>query len=179
MILRGVQVAVMAESEVTTDIPEHAFLKADPNTDWDQRARGLGGTLRVPTTSGAEENLLCYSDDRYFDENILIHEFAHTIMNVGLPFVEGGPELLDRLDQAYEDALAAGKWTETYATNNVEEYWAEGVQGWFNANLYSNPPNGIHNHVSTRDTLKEYDPGLADIIAQVHSEDWTYSCPTN
>lgn len=169
----------MAESEVTTDIPEHAFLKDDPNTDWDQRARGLGGTLWVPTTSGAEENLLCYSTDRYFDENILIHEFAHTIMNVGLPFVEGGPELLNRLDQAYGDALDAGRWTETYAGTNVAEYWAEGVQSWFNSNRYSDPPDGAHNHVSNRDALKEYDPGLADIIAQVFSDDWTYICPTN
>ena len=28
--------------EVTTDIPEHAYLKDDAHTDWDERARGLG-----------------------------------------------------------------------------------------------------------------------------------------
>ena len=78
-----------------------------------------------------------------------------------------------------EDALAAGKWGKTYAATNVEEYWAEGVQSWFNANQYSNPPNGIHNHVSNRDALREYDPGLADIIVQVFRDDWTYICPLN
>ena len=36
--------AVMAAypAELTTDIPEHSFLSSDPNTNWDERARGLG-----------------------------------------------------------------------------------------------------------------------------------------
>lgn len=179
MISRGVRVAVIAESEVTTDIPAHAFLKDDQSFDWDGQTRGLGGTLAVPTTSTAEENLLCYSSDRYFEENILIHEFAHTILNVGLPFVKGGPELVSRLDRSYVVGLAAGRWAQTYAATNVEEYWAEGVQSWFDANAYANPPNGIHNQVSTRLALYEYDAELADIISQVFSDDWTYSCPSN
>ena len=44
----GGRIVIMAEYPVekTTDVPEHAFLKNDPKTDWDERARGLGGTLR-------------------------------------------------------------------------------------------------------------------------------------
>ena len=53
----GVRVAVMAQSEVTTDIPEHGDLyEAFAGTDWDRRARGLGATLARPATSAAEEN---------------------------------------------------------------------------------------------------------------------------
>ena len=46
------RVMVMAEypKEKTTDVPEYAYLKDDPNTDWDERARGLGGTLHIPLT---------------------------------------------------------------------------------------------------------------------------------
>ena len=180
LIDRGVKVAVMAESEVTTDIPEHAFLKADTNTDWDRRARGLGGTVFVPTTSGAEENLLCYGRDRdrFFGESILIHEFAHTIMNLGLPFVAGGDTLLGQLREAYGKAIAQGRWDQTYAATNVEEYWAEAVQSWFGANLFSDPPDGIHNQVSTREALKSYDPGLWTLIGQVFGE-WTYACTSS
>ena len=179
MISKGVRVAIMAESEVTTDIPEHAFLKNDPNTNWDERARGLGGTIGVPTTTGAEENLLCYPLDRYAGESILVHEFAHTIMNLGLPFVEDGPRILDRLNEAYEKAIEAGKWANTYAAATVEEYWAEGVQDWFDTNLTSDPPNGIHNHVGSREALKQYDPEIASLIGRVFDNEWKYFCPPN
>ena len=52
------RVAIMATypRELTTHIPEHRFL--DPNF-WNERARGLGGTLHLPLTTGAEENVLC------------------------------------------------------------------------------------------------------------------------
>ena len=49
-------------SELTTHIPEHAFL--DP-AHWNERARGLGATVAVPVGSSAEENAMCYSNDRY------------------------------------------------------------------------------------------------------------------
>ena len=40
------------------------LIKNDPNTDWDERARGLGGTLDLPLSSAAEENVMCHDDDR-------------------------------------------------------------------------------------------------------------------
>ena len=44
MYRKNGRVGIMAEypKEVTTDIPEHAYLKDDPYTNWDERARGLG-----------------------------------------------------------------------------------------------------------------------------------------
>ena len=52
-------VAVMSQEEVTTDIPEHRYLRNDPSgRNWDQTARGLAGTLSLPITTAAEENLL-------------------------------------------------------------------------------------------------------------------------
>lgn len=70
------RVGIMARYEGTTDIPEHAQLANDTTLNWDVRARGLGGTLRNPLTTCAEENLLCYQIDKYHAEDILIHEFA-------------------------------------------------------------------------------------------------------
>ena len=57
-------------SENTTNIPEHAFLGSDPNTNWDERARGLGATMSLPVGSSAEENILCHTND-WFDELFL------------------------------------------------------------------------------------------------------------
>ena len=43
------RIGIMAEypKEVTTDIPEHAYLKNDPYTNWDERARGLGKFFKL------------------------------------------------------------------------------------------------------------------------------------
>ena len=48
------------------------------------RARGLGGRI----TSCGEENLLNLPGDRYRRENILIHEFAHAIHEMGLNHID-------------------------------------------------------------------------------------------
>ena len=64
----------MAQDELTRDIPEHTYL----DKYWNIRARGLGGTIQNPVTSGAEENLLCWESDRY-KEDIFVHELSHAI----------------------------------------------------------------------------------------------------
>ena len=66
-------------AELTTHIPEHAWLGAA----WNERARGLGATVALPVGSSAEENALCHSNDRYRSEDITIHEFAHSLMLLG------------------------------------------------------------------------------------------------
>ena len=68
-----------------------------------------------------------------------------------------------------------GLWKDKYAANNRMEYWAEGVQSWFDTNR---PPDHDHNHVDTREELKEYDPDLAALCAEVFGEDaWRYVRP--
>ena len=170
-----VRVAVMAQSEKTTDIPEHSDLKPKPY--WDQRARGLGATRWRPAVSCAEENLLRYPDDPYRGEDILVHEFAHTIHLMALNHID---ETFDaRLEQMYHNAIDAGLWHRTYAATNHREYWAEGVQAWFDCNLEADPPDGIHNHVNTREELREYDPALAKLIAETLGDiEWRFSPPT-
>ena len=178
IVANGVRVAVMAESKVTTDIPEHSDLnEVFPGTDWDARARGVAATLVRPATSGAEENLLCYASDIYKGENVLVHEFAHTIFDLGVVYLPGGVDYALRLDQAYADAIAAGLWTNTYAATSRQEYWAEAVQSWFNANLQAVPTNGIHNAVNTRSELLAHDPVIAALIGELIPTDWLPQCP--
>lgn len=172
-----IRVAIMAETELTIDIPEHADLyTAFPGTDWNARARGLGATLARPASSAAEENLLCYPSDRYRGESILVHEFAHTVYLIGVQPHDAG--FAAELVAAFDAARAAGKWTGTYAASNVEEYWAEGAQDWFDANLEASPPNGIHNEINTRAELEAHDPALAGLLRRVFGDrSWRHDCP--
>jgi hypothetical protein len=160
MIAKGSRLIVMAHNEFTSDIPEYAHLK--PKDYWDARARGLGGSGQDPVCSCAEENILCYPGDPYSTENILIHEFAHNIHLVGLAAVD--PTFDERLKSAYEQAMSTGLWKGKYASVNKNEYWAEGVQSWFNNNR---PPDHDHNHVDTRAELREYDQRLAELCEEI------------
>ncbi|MCU0353040.1 MAG: hypothetical protein MUD08_04760 [Cytophagales bacterium] len=175
MIASKTRVAVMAASEVTTDIPEHRDLyQAFPGTDWNKRARGLGATPERPASSCAEENLLCQASDLYAGEDILIHEFAHTIHVMGL---NGADASFDTsLRELYQKAKDKGLWTNTYAISDYREYWAEGVQDWFNANREAVPSDGVHNQINTRSELQAYDPELYAFVSRYFSDDTTGSC---
>ncbi|SHF92532.1 hypothetical protein SAMN05444274_11339 [Mariniphaga anaerophila] len=157
------RVGIMARYEGTTDIPEHAHLANDTILNWDVRARGLGGTLEMPLTTCAEENLLCYQIDKYHAEDILIHEFAHTIHGVGI--IPLDDTFNDLLQEKLDAAMAAGKYNNTYAATNTWEYWAEGVQNWFNVNAEVKYADGKHNWVNTRADMKKYDPDLFEIVS--------------
>jgi hypothetical protein len=72
--------------------------------------------------------------------------------------------------------MARGLWRSKYASVNHAEYFAEGVQSWFNNNR---PPDHDHNHVDTREELREYDPGLASICEEVFGKTkLVYTKPT-
>jgi alpha-glucosidase len=168
MIKSKVRLVVMAPTEMTTDLPEQRGMT--PKDYWDRRARGLGGSKRKPVASCAEENLLNLKGDRYRNENILVHEFAHTIHNTGLRDVD--PTFNDRLGDAYRNALGKGLWEKTYAATNAGEYWAEGVQSYFDTNA---PPGGVHNDIDTREELAGYDPELFKVINEVfRGAKWRY-----
>lgn len=160
----GVRLAVVGRGEFTTDMPEYATLV--PKDWWNSRTRGVGATAARPVCSSGEENLLGLAGDRYSGESILVHEFGHTLFEMGVRTLDRGADL--RLDGLYQKAMAAGRWQSTYAATNYREYWAEGVQCWFNANPKPvNPPNGVHGPVSTREDLIQYDPALANFIAGI------------
>ncbi|MGY8673909.1 MAG: hypothetical protein ACKVHO_15135 [Verrucomicrobiia bacterium] len=172
MIAGGSRMIVMGHNEFTTDIPE--YRKFTPQDYWDARARGLGGSRTDPVCSCAEENMLAYQGDPYHKENILIHEFAHNIHLRGM--VEVDKTFDDRLKSIYQRAMKQGLWETKYASVNHAEYFAEGVQSWFNDNRENDHD---HNHVNTRKELKAYDPGLAKICEEVFGDtQLIYTKPT-
>jgi hypothetical protein len=179
----GARMVIMAHDEYTTDLPEFARLAAEPvegykdlpgKTYWDVRARGLGGSRTDPFCSCAEENILAFPGDPYEKECIVIHEFAHSIHLRGMVNVD--PTFDTRLKAAYDAAMKAGLWRGKYASVNHHEYWAEGVQSWFDDNRVNDHD---HNHVHLRTQLIEYDPGLAALCREVFGEtELHYTKPT-
>jgi hypothetical protein len=166
LIRRRARFAIIGENEGTADIPEYGY-RDGPQADIDyinQRARGLGGIV----ASCGEENILCLDGDRYYNESICVHEFSHTISMYGVYGAEDGFE--DELSAAFESALDSGILDDTYRNSNLQEYWAEGVQDWYDTNASSNPPNGVHNSVNTRSELAEFDPTLHALVAGVFPE---------
>ncbi|HWB04002.1 MAG TPA: hypothetical protein VG796_13325 [Verrucomicrobiales bacterium] len=183
MIKSGSRMCIMAYNEYTTDLPDFARLGHVPMPEfkeisgkdyWDARARGLGGSEYDPLCSCAEENVLAYPGDPYAAECIVIHEFAHNIHLRGLVRVD--PTFDKRLKETYRKAMDAGLWKGKYAATNHHEYFAEGVQSWFDNNRENDHD---HNHVNTRAELLEYDPGLAAICREVFGDtELKYTKPT-
>ncbi|MFV0444311.1 MAG: hypothetical protein ACK5Q5_12145 [Planctomycetaceae bacterium] len=174
MIDSGARMCIMAYDEFTTDLPEFERLSAGPPSGfegisgkdyWDARARGLGGSAHDPFCSCAEENLLGYPGDPYSTECILIHELAHNIHLRGMVNVD--PTFDRRLMTTYEAAMSTGLWSGKYPSVNHHEYFAEGVQSWFDNNRENDHD---HNHVNTREELIDYDPRLAELCREVFGE---------
>jgi hypothetical protein len=184
LVARKLRVVVMAQSESTTDLPEQRDWKKprpdDPRltaderahyerrigrlTDkeyWDRRARGMGGN----PTSCAEENLLGYPGTRYYGENILVHEFSHAIMDLGLGRVDR--TLVREIRDAYREAMDKGLWKGHYASTNPNEYWAEGTQTWFWSNYEFIDGE---TRVQSPDDLKAYDPRLYELLGRVYAD---------
>ena len=174
LVARRWRTGVIAEVEMTMDIPEYSRMKRpgappdEPVVQADRdyhanRSRGLGGN---PTT-GAEENLLGYPGTRYWGEHIFVHEFAHAMMT-GLRDVD--PTMHGEIRAAYDKAMAASKYVyddgrKHYATTNANEYWAEGVQWWFFSNF--GECFAGKTKVETPEEFGAYDPVLNELIGRV------------
>ncbi len=172
MVKSGSRLCIIGHEEFTTDLPEWSHLK--PKDYWDARARGMGGSKTDPYCSCGEENLLGFAGDPYAAENILIHEFAHNIHLRGMVNVDATFD--GRVKAAYDAAMKAELWKGKYASVNHHEYFAEGVQSWFDNNRKNDHD---HNHVNTRALLLEYDPGLAALCKEVFGEtELKYTKPT-
>lgn len=71
-------------------------------------------------------------DDKYYSqENILIHEFAHSVMCIGMD-----DEQRHSVCTAFEEARHSGLYQRhIYMMENADEYWAEATQSWFDATV--------------------------------------------
>lgn len=172
---------IIDDEQRITDLYEFTDLYDQyPGFDWIRRGRSFPGTDLIPYFAGAEENLMCSEEDFYEGEDNFVRSFALTMKRFAIDTVDPATSLA--IDQAYGRAIAQGLWTNTLAEINADEYWMEGVQSYFDANLEDTAedrePNSSHNAIDTRDELRDYDPSLWTIAASVFGEgEWRPSCP--
>lgn len=179
----GYRVAIMAEEEAITDLPQNAHWTRPAQDDprltrcerkhynerigqlsdreyWNARVRGIGGAFTV----AAEEDVLGRRSSRYWGETIVVHEFAHNVLDA----IEAtDPVLYAEVETAYAKALADGLWKDEYASTSIQEYWAEGTQFWFNSNRLA-VFNG--RRILSDADLAAYDPRLAAALRQAYGE---------
>ena len=76
---------------------------------------------------------------------------------------------------SYAGVIVFGGPKQCYALVNAAEYWAEGVQDWYDTNRTMDHD---HNHIHTREQLKAYDPGLAKLCKDVLGDsEWRFTSP--
>jgi hypothetical protein len=161
------RVAVLAPSEVTTDIPELADVYVHwPDTDWNS-TRGVGATRERPVGSCSEENLLCLPGDPYASTGVLVWVMAHGLRDLGIRDVDSG--FGSQVRSAYASAMEQGLWAGTPAAANAQDYWAVGAEAWFGVN--SRLPARGHGAVM------QYDPSLGALLASyLPADDWRPGC---
>jgi hypothetical protein len=153
----GIRVSIIGEHQAFGDIPENGpETRADPARFANKRADGAFSPHTSgppdPVVSVGEENVLCYARDPYDrGENNLVHELAHNIKAQGLQTLDATFE--GRVKAAFDAARAQGKYQGLYAGKSPEEYWAEGVQDYFNVHG-THDPNDITAARNSRPTTR-------------------------
>lgn len=158
----NVQLEVIAPSEKVTQLPQYFHLHGTPRGDaMEAHGRAYGGL--APCVN--EDNLLALASDRFSDHrDVCTHEFAHSVLSYG-----ACAATYSRVEQAYNRAIAAGKWTNMYAATNADEYFAEAAM-WFagsRGDYGTSPPQGIR---PGPEWLQEYDPEIYSILHQLFDE---------
>ncbi len=130
-----------------------------------QRFRRVTGETRVSLLTALSE---------WFPQQPV--ELLQACLSGGDVLVNGtpaGPET--SVTQTDEVLVVFGGEKPCYATRNRAEYWAEGVQCWFDTNRTMDHD---HNHIHTREQLRAYDEPLARLCEDVlGTSDWRFKSP--
>jgi alpha-glucosidase len=162
----GGELHIIGRNQVTTDLPEWRQDKHVPLDEYngltrDARTRGMGGLI----TSCGEEGLLKLRSDRYFGNDICMHEFAHNIEGYGM-----GSAIHAKFNAQYQISKDKGRWLGSYAGSNPSEYFAELTVWYFDsqgslAGMVTPPPRPEHG----TEGLRKYDPEAFALFDEFYS----------
>ena len=177
IIDKHVRIGIVGRHENITDMPEcRDWNTRWPQTNWDTRGRGYGATDDFPIMTCGEENIVKITEykEMYPTESIMVHEFAHVVY-YGLRHAPG-ETFYEDIENAYKNALDKGLWRTvsgqaTYSLENSDEYFAEGVQAWFNTCRMVVNIDGRDTKLKYREQLQEHDPVLYEIISRYMPEE--------
>lgn len=172
LIRENAEVVIIAKNENYCDIPEARDLK-DKKT-FDGRSFcdicGGGGVIGRPITTVCEDNLLKTKNDPYHGtEDILTHEFAHTMHIMGMN--EADKKNVTKL---YEEAkknevfLKNADNQPTYMMANEQEFFACLSAAWFGVHNPKSP--AISPDLQDRNSIKEKLPAVYDFMKTIYPE---------
>jgi hypothetical protein len=180
MIADGARLVVLGREEKLSELPEFKDAKDAAVRDL-VRFHDYSPTLKLMVVP--EENILGLQKEPFAGKCLTVSVFAKGFYRVaGLRPVD--PEFenrrekqqyelrVKRLDvefdkkvQALFDAATEKKlWKGTAAARDRFEYWAAGVEAYFDAAGSGVAPNGADRPITTREMLKAYDPDLFALV---------------
>jgi hypothetical protein len=193
----GAKLVVLGRGERLSDLPELKTAAAQPA--WDN-GRYLDYTEKIMVVP--EENVLGEATDPLRGASSVVRVMARTAFTLTAlrpvdPNWDNRPrrvwqqyELrLQRLDSRLEDQLqtlsdqAAAKmlWRGVPAASRLMLYWSSGVEAYFDAAGQGVAPVGADRPVVTRSALRDYDPGLFELVDKTFAygerADWRYTPP--
>ena len=99
---------------------------------------------------------------------------GHTSMDLAVRYLDRS--FWPRVETAFANARAKGLWVGYYGGTLATEYWAEGVQAYFDAAVASGPGLAA-TPIATRTQLASYDPELYGLVREVFGDvAWRASC---
>jgi hypothetical protein len=151
---------VLSEMEQTASWPDLSERSADVID-----RRGMGPSERLPSTLVPEEDVMCYPNRAYGSRATTIHEIGHALHALAMAKLDPGFD--QRLRMAFIGARESGLWENTYSAKNHAEYFARGMEAWFDADGAAASENRSNADVRTRSELEAYDPRLAGLVRDV------------
>lgn len=181
LIADGVKLVVLGPGEKLSDLPE---CRNVPPEQLDHTARFLDYSPEIELLVVDQDNVLADPADPYAAGCQVIRVFAKALYHVtaarpvdpnwdnrgrDVQQYELRVQRLDirfgqRLKELYDRVMNEGLWKGTAAVHDPVEYWAEGVLAYFDAAGTGTPPNDADHPISTREALREYDPGLFTLV---------------
>jgi hypothetical protein len=179
MIADGARLVVLGRDEKLRDLPE--FVDDQKRAGFDA-ARYLDYTPSLKLMVVAEENVLRQPGEPFAGKCMVVSLFAKGLYQVTglrpaaanfdkrqlqqyeLRVKRMDIEFDDRLAKIFEEASKSGLWKGTPAARDRVEYWAAGVEAYFDAAGAGLPPHNADRPITTREALKSYDVALYALV---------------
>jgi hypothetical protein len=180
MIEAGARLVVLGRSEKLSDLPE--LKDASKQAGFDE-VRYLDYSPSLKLMVVPEENVLRSAGEPFAGRCMVISVFARGLYQVvgtraadpdfekrrdkqqyELRVKRLDVEFDRRLQKLHESALGNDRWKGTAAGRNRAEYWAAGVEAYFDAGGDGLAPNDADRPITTREALKAYDPELYALV---------------
>jgi hypothetical protein len=165
---KHVSVVIIPAHVAMTDLPEFQSLRGKKTFDgraW-EGVRGEGGTrYRGHFNIAVAEETVVNTDvaSAYpATYSVAMHEFAHALNNYGMTHSQRSRvRELFQAHQRHDRGNANGTWTDTYASSDSDEYFAQATNAFFGRNGMGTNRNG-------RDALRETDPNMYQFLVTLY-----------